>query len=178
MLQLVLFNSPKQSLTVILQLTGQVNSADVEHKLFSPDDLMDVRETVRCLATVGKLANVSMNDFPPEWRSKEQNHQRMREMKLLGLLMKLMCTSIVGHKGDIETEGDHLSVSGYLTSLAELSHLLFLLFRRNKTNFIPAQNYRNWQEMIKNMFISVALAKVEGVTDFWWFLNTSKRIEE
>ena len=28
------------------------------------------------------------------------------------------------------------------------------------------------------MFISVTLAKVEGVTDFWWFLNTSKRIEE
>jgi len=32
--------------------------------------------------------------------------------------------------------------------------------------------------MIKNMFISVTKAKLSGVEDFYWFLNTSKKIEE
>lgn len=90
----------------------------------------------------------------------------------------MACTAIVGHEDDIAEEGNHLSVSEYLTLLSKFAHVLFFLFRKNKTDFIPAQNYRNWQEMIKNMFISVTKAKLSGVEDFYWFLNTSKKIEE
>ena len=168
----------KSDLTTILQQAGIVSSADQAHCLFFSDDLMDVVETVQCLHAVGCLSNIALSDFPNAWRSIHENHQKLKEMRILGLVSKLMCASIVGHLGDVAEEGNHLSVSGYLTVLSKMAHLLFVLYWRNRTSFIPAQNYRNWQEMIKNMYISVTQAKVNGVTDFWWFLNTNKRIEQ
>ena len=113
-----------------------------------------------------------------EWRACPENRQKYREARVLGRIALLMYGSIVGHLDGPGNKGVNMSVSVYLTSLAELSHILFLLYRRNRTGFVAAQNYRNWQEMVKNMFISVTLAEVNGVTNFYWFLNTNKRIEK
>ena len=176
MIKLCIFT--KSDLANILQMAGVVTSPEEAHRLFNPDDLMDVLETVKCLHAVGKLASIAMSDFPSGWRSVPENHHKFREMRLLGLVSKMMCTAVVGHDGEIEEEGDHLSISGYLTNLSKLAHVLFILYRCNRTDFIPAQNYRNWQEMIKNIFISLTQAKVNGVEVFYWFLQSNKRIEE
>ena len=163
---------------MVLRTLGIVTSAEEADRLFHPDDLMVVVETVKCVYAIGKLADVDFHDYPRQWRNEIGSHEKYKELKLLGAVMKLTCTAVVGHEDDIDTEGNHLSVSGYLTVLSKLAHVLFFLFRRNRTDFIAAQNYRNWQEMIKNMYISVTKAKKSGVTDFYWFLNTSKRIEQ
>jgi hypothetical protein len=139
---------------------------------------MDVNEMVRCLYSIGKLSEVVMHDFPADWRSVPENSQKVREVRVLGRISLLMCASIVGHGDDISTAGNHMSISEYLTALSELGHLLFILYRRQRTNFIAAQNYRNWQEMIKSMFISVTLAKANNISDWYWFLDTNKRIEQ
>ena len=89
-----------------------------------------------------------------------------------------MCTLIVGHKGELDATLGHLSVSEYLIVCSTLAHMLFFMFRQNKTEFIPAQHYRNWQDTIKNMFLAVAVAKANGVEHFYWFLNTNKRLEQ
>ena len=89
-----------------------------------------------------------------------------------------MCSLIIGHDGGAEEDGNHLSVSEYLERCSRLSHMLFFLFRKNKTKFCAAQNYRNWQDTVKNMFVNVALAKVHGIPNFWFFLNTNKRKEQ
>eukprot|EP00956_Cyclotella_meneghiniana_P008152 scaffold10851_cov129-Cyclotella_meneghiniana.AAC.3 len=168
----------KTDLTLILQKASILKSAAEAQRLFDPEDLMDVLETVRCLYAVGLLSNVAFHQFPSEWRSDPTNEHKFRELRVLGRVSATMCASIVGHYDDIEMEGTHMSINEYLTNLSEMSHLLFVLFRRHKTRFIAAQNYRNWQEMIKNMYISVTLAKLNGVTDWYWFLNTNKKIEE
>ena len=170
-------NFNKSDLTVALQLLSIVRTPDEAHRLFHPDDLMDVLETVRCLYAVGQLSTTAFTEFPAHWRTKPENRQKYQELRVLGRVSALMCSSIVGHEDDIEEEGTHMSISEYLTVLSELAHILFIVYRRNKTNFIAAQNYRNWQEMIKNMYITVTQAKVNGVEDFYWFLNTNKRIE-
>lgn len=95
-----------------------VSSAGEAHRLFNPNDLMDVLKTVRCLHAIGKLADVSMLDFPSSWRAVPENYHKFRELKLLGFVAKIMCTAVVGHDGDIEQEGKHLSISGYLTNLS------------------------------------------------------------
>ena len=59
-----------------------------------------------------------------------------------------------------------------------MAHLLLVFYWRNRTKFILSQNYRSWHEIVKNTYISVTQAQVNGVTDFWWFLNTNKRIEQ
>jgi hypothetical protein len=155
-----------------------IHSAEEAHRLFHPDDLMDVLEMARCLYAVGKLSTVAWSDFPADWRSTAENYQKFNEARVLGRVSFLMCVSIVGHEDNIEDEGKHLSISEYLTILSEMAHLLFFLYRRHKTEFVAAQNYRNWQEMIKNMYVSLTLAKVNRVSYWYWFLNTNKRIEE
>ena len=95
---------------------------------------------------------------------------------MLGQVSKLMCTLIVGHEGGLNDTDAHLSVSGYLTVCAILAHVLFFVFRQNKTDFIPAQHCRNWRDTIKNMFLAVAMEKAHGVKNFYWFLNTNKRL--
>lgn len=172
------FTFTKVDMAALLQRALLVDTADEAERLFNPEDQMDVLEMVKCLYAIGRFASCPLINFPPDWRSIDCNRTTHRELRLLGHVSKSMCTMIIGHEGNIDEEGDHLSVGGYLTVCSRLAHLLFVLFRRNKTRFIPAQNYRNWQDTIKNMFVSVTLAKVNGVEDFWWFLNTNKRLEQ
>ena len=89
-----------------------------------------------------------------------------------------MWALIIGHEVNALEGGGHLSVSEYLIRCSRLSHLLFVLFHQNKTKFQAAQNYQNWQDTIKNMFVSVSLGKMHGVKHFYFFLNSNKRIEQ
>ena len=89
---------------------------------------MDVLETVKCLYAVGRLSSIPFSAFPNDWRSVSENQQKFKEVRVLGLVSKLMCVSIVGHYEGAEEEGNHLSISGYLTMLSELAHVLFFLF--------------------------------------------------
>ena len=171
-------NFTKVDIARILAITGVVGSADEADRLFHPEDLMDVAETVKCMYAIGRLATMEWHEYPADWRSVHENQHKYKELRLLGYVAKLACTAVVGHEDNISEEGNHLSISDYLIVLSKLAHLLFFLYRKNRTDFIPAQNYRNWQETVKNMFISVTKAKKSGVEDFYWFLNTSKKIEE
>lgn len=171
-------NFTKVDIAHILAITGVVESADEANRLFHPEDLMDVAETVKCMYAIGRLATMEWHEYPADWRSVHENQHKHKELRLLGYVAKLSCTAVVGHEDNISEEGNHLSISDYLIVLSKLAHLLFFLYRKNRTDFIPAQNYRNWQETVKNMFISVTKAKKSGVEDFYWFLNTSKKIEE
>ena len=92
--------------------------------------------------------------------------------------MGSMCAIIIEHQGPAEEKGQHLSVSEYLTVCSRLGHLLFFLFCHNKTKFIAAQNYRNWQDTIKSMFVNVSLSKKHGIEHFSFFLNTNKHLEQ
>ena len=171
-------NFTKTDLAMILAYAGIVTDVNVAEKLFNPEDLMDVSELVQCLDAIGKLAMVPFVQFPSDWRAERGNRTIYEEVKLLGAVVRSMCTMIIGHEGAASEEGVHLSVSEYLTVCSRLSHLLFFLFRRNKTRFCAAQNYRNWQDTVKNMFVTVSVAKKNGVKNFYFFLNTNKALEQ
>eukprot|EP00986_Skeletonema_menzelii_P017389 scaffold19230_cov154-Skeletonema_menzelii.AAC.1 len=175
---IVTCNFTKVDLAHILAITKVVDSEDEADRLFNPEDLMDVCETVNCMYAIGRLGTIEWHDYPAEWRNEYENQHKYKELRLLGNVAKLACTAVVGHEDNIAEEGNHLSISEYLVVLSTLAHLLFFLYRKNRTDFIPAQNYRNWQETVKNMYISVTKAKVSDVEDFYWFLNSSKKIEE
>ena len=77
--------------------------------------------------------------FPETWRKDVSNIPTMHMLRLLRRVSKLMPTLIIGHEGNLGDDGDHLFVSGYLKVCATLAHLLFFLFQKHKTDFIPAQ---------------------------------------
>ena len=85
----------KTDLTDVLQKTSIVNSAAEAKRLFDPEDLMDVLETVKCLYSVGRLSNVAWTEFPANWRSDPTNQQMFRELRVLGRVSMTMCASIV-----------------------------------------------------------------------------------
>ena len=43
---------------------------------------------------------------------------------------------------------------------------------------MAAQNYRNWQDTTKTMFVNVFLAEKHGIEHLYFFLNANKRLEQ
>ena len=101
-------NFNKVDITHILAITGIVTSKDEAHRLFHPEDLMDVLETVKCMYAIGRLADMEWYDYPAQWRSGLGNQHKYKELRLLGAVAKMACTAIVGHEDDITEEGNHL----------------------------------------------------------------------
>ena len=71
-----------------------------------------------------------------------------------------------------------LALSTAHPKASKFSFLLFFLFRKHKTDYIPAQHYRNCQDTVKNMYIAVAIAIHEGVVHYIFFHNSTKRLEQ
>ena len=69
------------------------------------------------------------------------------------------------------------TVQTHLENLADLAHLMFVVFRKAQTSSLPAQNYQNLQTLIKGTFIAATVAKHTGVSDFHAFLESSDRLE-
>ena len=147
-------------------------------RLFNPKDLVDIADMVKCLDYVSKLSDVHWHAFSQVGRTVASNRTKYQAFKVLGHVARLMCLLIIGHEGGAEEDSHHLSVSEYLEQCSRLSHMLFFLFRCNKTGFRAAQNYRNWQDTVKNMFVTVALAKEHGIKDFYCSLNTNKQLKQ
>lgn len=74
--------------------------------------------------------------------------------------------------------GKELSLEAHLDSLSTMAHLLLVLFRRNGTNFVPAQHYSNTQRMIRGHFWSVATAQVHEIDEYYLFLDSTDPLEQ
>ena len=136
---------------------------------------------VNCLKPIGKLSTTPYDSCPLQWRSNDMGLEQHQEMKLLATVIKFMVVLIAGDTRDYKgKEEKRLSVSELLTVASMISRLLFVVIRHNKngSKFLPLQNYRNWQDTIKKLCIVVTLHKIHGIEEFWWFLNTNKRLEQ
>ena len=91
-----------------------------------------------------------------------------------------MVILIIGHDGAFKSNDhiNHFCVSQSLVTCSTLAHLLFTVYWMNKSNFLAPQNYRNWQDSIKSMFCSVAMHKYHKVNDYYWFLDSTKRLKQ
>jgi hypothetical protein len=69
------------------------------------------------------------------------------------------------------------TVNYHLGNLAELAFLAFALWRRNGTSFIPAQNYRNTQSMIKTIYTSVLTAIDHKIMSYFLYQDADDRVE-
>lgn len=70
------------------------------------------------------------------------------------------------------------SVSEHLSNLSTLAHILFVVYRKSRTSFMPAQTYENIITFIVAHYKSVAQMKVENITaPFYIFQNSDDRLE-
>jgi len=141
---------------------------------------MDVYEMVECNRAVAMFARVPFSEYPVAFRSDIANLAVFRELRLLGNVIHCMVILIIGHDGAFKSNDhmNHFSVSQLLVTGSTLAHLLFTVYRMNKSHFLAPQNYRNWQDSIKSMFCSVTMHKYHKVDDYYWFLDSTKRLEQ
>ena len=133
---------------------------------------------VRYLQAVKKISAKPYEDFPTAFQDEQGSHDRYLAIELYGEVTGSLVALIVGHKGALDEEGDHMAVEQLLQTASKLSFLLFFLFRKHKSELFPNQHYRNTQDTIKNMYCCITLSKHHRIFDFIWFLNTTKRLEQ
>ena len=142
---------------------------------------MDVVSMSRCLLALGELGQQTP---PADYMNEPVNRDRFYELKIISRVFKIMASIVIGtEKGyTIETENNldnnHISISQLLVLCSELAHLLFVIYRASKGRFLPPQNYRNWQDTIKSFYISVSVHKHYGVNEYWYFLDSTQKLEE
>lgn len=74
-----------------------------------------------------------------------------------------------------------LSVREQLNKLGFASHLLLLLFRKEKNRVLPSQLYSDLQQSIKNVYFSAAKTKVDAKDSdpkFWVILQGTDELED
>lgn len=71
-----------------------------------------------------------------------------------------------------------MSLTNQLTSLAAAAHLLFVLYRQNRTSFCPGQFYYDVQSLIKSAYWSVAKQQLlDPTSNFYIIQNGSDQLE-
>ena len=176
-----MFTFEKHALTIYGCFAGIFQSENEAETILNPKDAMDVVIMVLGLQAVARFSRIPWNLYKEVFRNDASNFEIFRELRLLGHIFHCMAVLIIGHEGaykDNDPKEPHLSLSELLTFASILSHLLFVCHRRRRTNFLPNQNYRNWQDQIKSMFVSVTMHKHHGVINYHWFLDSSKRLEQ
>ena len=76
-----------------------------------------------------------------------------------------LAARIVGDKGGVDGDGAHMPKKEYLCNASIFAFKMFFLSRKDRTAFFPAQHYRNCQDTVKHMLMSVAVAKHRGMED-------------
>lgn len=170
----------KNSLAIYGCYAGIFSTPEEAELILNPADAMDVYEMTLCLQAVAMFARIPFTSYPIHFQSDIANAAIFREPRLLGNVFHYMAILIIGHDGVYKSkdQGNHYSITELLVAGSTLSHLLFYLFRRNKSKFLPSQNYRNWQDTIKSMYVSVTMHKTNNIANYWWFLDITKHLEQ
>ena len=112
----------------------------------------------------------SGNKTPADCSSQSEGiDARLRELRILAVYAGCWVKLFMGVELDLEA---------HLTNLSALAHLLFVLFRRHKTGFVPAQHYANTQRMIHSIYHSVAVAQASNVAEYYLFLDSTDPLEQ
>jgi len=170
----------KTNLAYYMKYAGINSSPEEAELLLNPQDAMDVYEMVLCLQAVAMFCRIPFDNYDVAFKREINSNQVFRELRLLGHIVHCMAVLIIGHETAYKGSEikPHLSITELLTFASMLSHLLFTAYRLSTTAFLANQNYRHWQDTIKSLYVSVAMHKIHNIHNYWWFLDSSKRLEQ
>jgi len=143
-----------------------ISDTDI-HKMFATGfaDAQHVAPMISFFRTVTKMGNLPPEAFGDMSATFANLHKDVRLYARFALLLSTLLAD------------KRPSLSDHLVNVSELSHLLFAIYRRHKTNFLPSQNYRNQQAMYRSLYWSVATAKVENIKEYFIFLDSGDALE-
>ena len=136
-------------------------------------DAQNVPAAVAMMECVASLSGSTHDSFPTFLPSSDDTKRAVYDSMKPSLdVMAKYCACFV-HLLTVKA----CTVEEHLTNLSEMAHLLFVMYRKNKAAFVPAQNYNNTQSMIKGIFTSVLTAKAEGIDEYFVCLDSDDRLE-
>jgi hypothetical protein len=130
-------------LTICLKAKGEENFAS----LFAKNDAQNVPSTTKLLRTVTNLGkwfkvdSAERDSLPPACRALAD------DVSLLGRIFELFWAPL------LDRERTTIQL---LQGLAEASHLLIVVYRKNGTHFVPGQLYHDLQSWVRAAFIVAA----------------------
>ena len=149
-------------------------------------DAQNVAAAIRLILALSSLGKMKPADFPA--RDPGQIKETLKDLRILGEYASCFERFFLGKE---------LTLEAHLDNLSTMSHLLFALFRKNDTKvrrlfflflhlrahnmasqFVPAQQYSNTQRMIRAIFWSVATAQVNGIANYFPFLDSTDPLEQ
>ena len=95
-----------------------------------------------------------------------------------------MATALTGiekqHTKEVINKDDdnHVSMSTLLILLLELSHLLLVMHREYKGQYLAPQNYTNWKDYVKSTCTSVSLNEYYNDNKHWSWTDSNQNLEE
>ena len=73
--------------------------------------------------------------------------------------------------------GTYLSLAQLDRVASCVAHLLFVIFRKSGSGFVPAQNYYNTQITLRTKYVSQAVSMAEKIVYYWWYQDADDRLE-
>lgn len=111
------------------------------HLLLNPGDHQNVPCAMKLLSAVSDLPLIPIVDQRPTF------HKQRRALFLLGRLFQWFTNPFTNPQ---------MTLSQQLTFLASHAFLLFALYTKNRTSFLPGQLYHDTQATIKSLYFNVA----------------------
>lgn len=129
------------------------------------EDAQNVADVVEFLRMMSRHKSSEVNHLK---NPMPMSKSKLTEFNILAEVANCFLFLLTGKEG---------SIREHLENLSYLSHILFTVYRRQGTDFIPAQTYQNTQTMIKSMFKSVIQCQVLGITTWLIFFDSDDRLE-
>ncbi|KDQ49795.1 hypothetical protein JAAARDRAFT_142934, partial [Jaapia argillacea MUCL 33604] len=119
----------------------------------NPADAQDVPQAIDLLKAIAGITDSNLNP------------NTLQEVRIIHVISEMFSAFV-----DVFTRHGW-SLGEQLTALSKYAHLVFVLFRQNRVNLMPAQLYSDTQTTVKNAFFCVAKQQEEDRNEnvylFW-----------
>ena len=151
---------------LLVQVANGYTAESVEMMFGEGDvDAQNVTAMTKLLLAISRFENCSLADFPERRRTVPTFLAMLKELKVLARYCARLFEVITMQTA--ATPHVYMSLAQLCKSDSELAHILFVLFRRNKSAYCPNQHFYNTQIMLRAPYVSLATCQADGIPSFF-----------
>ncbi|KDQ52350.1 hypothetical protein JAAARDRAFT_101904, partial [Jaapia argillacea MUCL 33604] len=146
--------------------TGHHSEHEID-VLMNPADAQDVPRAIELVQAIREIGGI------------DANPSILQEVKVIRVIAEMFSSFVHAFIGRCDLSPARCwSLKEQLTALSKYAHMAFILFRKYRSNLMPAQLYSDMQTTVKNAFFCVAKQQEEdGNEDIYLFWMGDDRLE-
>ena len=139
-------------------------------------DAQNVEAAMKLMLAVAAFREKTANDFP-QTGSTPAFAALFKELLVLADYCGLWFEVVTQQSSWTARRGQFLALSDVAAASVELSHFAVVLFRHNRSAFVPNQHYYNTQKLVHAKYVSMATAIHINQDLFFWYQDADDRLE-